>query len=95
LLYDELRVTLHKQLSDPKGQSGALPKDEGFIFCHIVGSYKLKVHHVLELFPISSKEQGSRTTPYLHEEHSKKRIQWGLVNAEAGGSSALLSGPLG
>jgi hypothetical protein len=27
LLDDELGVTLHKQLSDPKGHSGAYPKD--------------------------------------------------------------------
>jgi hypothetical protein len=65
LFYDELGVTLHKQLSDPKGQSGAWPKDEGLIFCHVVGCFKLKVHHILELFPVWSKEQDSRSGPLL------------------------------
>jgi hypothetical protein len=65
LLDDELRVALHKQLSGPKGQSGALPEDEGLIFCHVVGCFKLKMHHVLELFSVWSKEQGSRTGPLL------------------------------
>jgi hypothetical protein len=56
-------VALHKQLLNPKGQSGAEPKDQGLIFCHVVGRFKLKVHHVLELFPVWSKE--AHTGPLL------------------------------
>jgi hypothetical protein len=41
LLDDELGVTLHKQLSDPKGQSGVYPKDQGLILCHVVGCFEL------------------------------------------------------
>jgi hypothetical protein len=41
LLDDELRVTLHKQLSGPKGQSGAYPKDDDLILYHVVDCFEL------------------------------------------------------
>jgi hypothetical protein len=53
------------------------------------------MHHVLELLPIWSEEQGSHTDPCLCEEPSKKRVQWGPVNTEARGSGALSSEPTG
>jgi hypothetical protein len=56
LLDDELGVTLHKQLSNPKGQSDVQLKDQGLILCHVVDCFELQVYHVLELFPNWSKE---------------------------------------
>jgi hypothetical protein len=56
LLDDELRIAFHEQLSDPKRQGSAQPKNEGLILLHVVGCLEVEVHHILELLPVRSEE---------------------------------------
>jgi hypothetical protein len=56
LLDDELRIAFHEQLSDPKRQGSAQPKNEGLILLHVVGCLEVEVHHILELLPVMSEE---------------------------------------
>jgi hypothetical protein len=95
LLDDELGDAFHEQLPDPKGQSCTWPKYKGIVFCDVVGRFEVKMHHVLELLPVWSEEQISRTAPCFCEEPSKKRVQWGTVNTKVRGSGALSSSPPG
>jgi hypothetical protein len=55
----------------------------------------LKSRHTIYLnwSPLWGEEQYPRTAPCLHEEPSKKRVQWGLVKTEALGLGPLTSGP--
>jgi hypothetical protein len=48
------------------------PKEQGFVLHHVVGHFKVQVHHVLELVFMWGKEQYPRTGPYLRKEPSKK-----------------------
>jgi hypothetical protein len=65
LLDDELRIAFHEQLSYPKRQGSAQPKNEGLVLCHVVGCLKVEVHHIFELFLIWSEEQDPHTDPLL------------------------------
>jgi hypothetical protein len=65
LLHDELRITIHEQVSDPKRQGSAQPKNEGLILRHVVGCLEVKVHHILELLPVRIEEQDPCDAPML------------------------------
>jgi hypothetical protein len=65
LLDDELRITFHKQLSDPKRQGSAQPKNEGLVLRHVIGCLEVEVHHILELLAIRSEEQDPHADPLL------------------------------
>jgi hypothetical protein len=45
--------------------------------------------------PCATRSTTPAPTPYLHEESSKKRVQWGPVKIGALGSGSLSSGPPG
>jgi hypothetical protein len=56
LLDDELGVSFHKELSNPQQQGCTQPKKQGFVLRHVVGCFKVYVHHILELVPMWSEE---------------------------------------
>jgi hypothetical protein len=63
LIDDELIISFHEQLSDPKRQGSAQPKNEGLVLHHVVGCLEVEVHHILELLPIKCVEQDPHAAP--------------------------------
>jgi hypothetical protein len=64
-LDDELRIAFHEQLSDPKRQGNAQPKNEGLVLRNVVGCLEVEMHHILELLLVKSEEQDPRAGPLL------------------------------
>jgi hypothetical protein len=65
LLDDELRIAFHEQLSDPKRQGSAQPKNEGLAHHDVVGCLEVEVHHILKLLPDRNKEHDPYVAPLL------------------------------
>jgi len=59
LLDDQLGVSFHQKLPDPKTQGCREAEDQSLILCHVVGGLEPKVHHVLDL-----------TSAWINEDHT-------------------------
>jgi len=77
-LNDQLRISLHQELSDPHRQSFCQAKDQSLVLCHVVGGLELKVHHVLQLISVWVDEDHTSSGPLLADGPVEEECPVGL-----------------